>query len=463
MLARLLELSPLLILILLTAAVVGPLLVWLLARHPVVGCAMIIVAVPLTAGLGRGTIIPVFRVNEVLTVLVASALLLNRLLDRRRGPHCALDVPITVFVVGVVALPALVLASTLIPTEPDTWRKVLGPLEYLVVYLIFSRSQLDGAQRTRLLNLTMATSVVVAVMGLLQAADLFGVRGFLLTYYPRTGPVPGICEFGICRPTSLLEHWSAFGAYALLHYALALALESTEGVQFSRRWIRTVAVVNAVAVIASQTQAAVLGFVLVSLVLTVYWGRVPRAMGFVGASVIVGTALFWSQISARLAQQLAFGQSLTPESLATRNRYWSELFIPIASDRPWFGSGTVISSEVPARLVNFVDSEYLRMVFRGGVVGLALLLMLLVALVVAGLRSRSHSDPVVRALGAALVADIIALAIMGTTAEYLTFSGVSESLWMVAGMLSFALADRSVPSPAEATAQRVGRMVPARL
>ena len=63
----------------------------------------------------------------------------------------------------------------------------------------------------------------------------------------------------------------------------------------------------------------------------------------------------------------------------------------------------------------------------------------------------------------ALVADVVALAIMGTTAEYMTFSGVSESLWMIVGILSFAMADRGAHAPAEAERARAGPLVPARL
>ncbi len=438
--------GPLLLVVAVGALAVAPFVVWYVARHPYVGCAAIVVGVPLTAGLGRGTIIPFFRVNEVLAVLVAGALVLNRIVDRRRRPLGAMDLPIAIFVFGVVAIPALVLLVRPIEIEADTWRVVFGPLEFLVIYLIVSRSEFTPEQRLRLVRLAMGVSVVVAVAGFLQAADLLGVRGFLEAYYPRTGPVPGICEFGVCRPTSFLEHWSAFGAYALLHYALALGLDSTPGVPLSRRWTSGVAAINGVAVMASQTQAAVIGLVLVTIVLVVYRRRVPPAFGVVGVGVLAGTVVFWTQISTRLMQQVE--TSLVPESMATRARYWSELFVPIALDHVWFGNGTVISTEVPERLVNFVDSEYLRMVFRAGIGGVALLLMLLVALLHTGLRSRSHADPVVRGLGAALVADTVALAVMGLTAEYLSFSGVSESLWIVVGLVSAALARHPAAVPA---------------
>src|SRR5258708_12746416 len=90
-----------------------------------------------------------------------------------------------------------------------------------------------------------------------------------------------------------------------------------------------------------------------------------------------------------------------PESFAYRVRVWQAFFVPALSDHAFLGTGTVIPSEVPTPLTNFVDNEYLREAFRAGGVGIALLLTMFVTVAVLAWRSRASSDPIRRSLAAA--------------------------------------------------------------
>ncbi|MFN8639250.1 MAG: O-antigen ligase family protein [Dehalococcoidia bacterium] len=434
--------------VLVVVGVLGLIATWRIARDPFVGCALIVIGVPLTGGLRTAGIIPVLRVSELLTLLVAGALLLARMLDRTHYPLRPLDVPIAAFVLGIVTIPAFVLWGSGVTPEIDVLRRVLGPLQYLAVYAIFSRSLLDARQQRRLLDLAMAVSIVIAVFGILQMANFPGVRTFIDTAYP---PTADICAFGSCRPTSLLEHWSAFGAFALMNYTLALALASTPAVGIPRRWLALVATVNAVAVFASQTQATVIGLALATAVVAVHRRRVPGVAVVSGAAILAGLALLWPEVSGRFEQQLFYAGNLaTPESLLTRSRYWGEFFIPAILEHPWTGTGTVIPIDVPQRFIRFVDSEYLGMLFRAGAAGVVLLVVAMASMARAGIRGRAHPSPLVRALGAVLLADVVVLAAMGLTAEYLTFRGVSQTFWMTAGL--FALV--TMPASALAHAPR---------
>lgn len=351
-----------------------------------------------------------------------------------------MDVPIAAFALGIVLIPVLVLVEAGEPIGVDAVRRIVGPLQYLAVYGIFSRSRLTTEQQRLVLNLGMGTSIAVAVIGVLQLADAPGVRAFLEAVYP---PTADICAFGVCRPTSLLEHWSAFGAFALMQYTLALALGATPGVGISGRWLGLVAVANGLAVFASQTQAAIIGLAMATAIVGLHRRRLPAALGVVGAAMIVGVVLLWSEISQRFEQQLLYGGGLsTPESLLTRDRYWEEFFIPLVSEHLWTGTGTLLPTEVPSRFIRFVDSEYLGLLFRAGLLGLILLAVALAAMALAGARGRRDPRPLVRALGAVLLADVAVLAAMGLTAEYLTFRGVSQTLWMTAGVFALGTANR---------------------
>jgi O-antigen/teichoic acid export membrane protein len=317
------------------------------------------------------------------------------------------------------------------------WRVVFAPVQYLLIYLIFSRTHFGGRSLHAILNLAMAASVIVALIGLAQLADLPGVRPFISSYFPMDGSGEAICQFGVCRPDSLLEHWSAFGGFALLNFILALALASWRHPAFSVRWLTVVMAANAVAVLASQTQAVVIALIIASPVVLWHARRVPRQLLVVGVAILLGLAVFWPQVSARIDQQfssVASGSS-SPVSLETRFRYWNAYFLPTISDHLWTGTGTVIPGGVPGQLTAFVDNEYLRLAFRAGVVGVGALLVMLITVGVVGWRNRADPDPMAGAISATAVAYVVAFAIMGATGEYLTYAGLTQLFWMLIGVL----------------------------
>src|SRR5205823_6920400 len=147
-------------------------LVVVTARRPAVGCALFALLVPLTTGLGRGTIIPVFRPNEALLMMLIAGIILYRL--RRPEPRALsfLDVAVGSFALGTVVIAALVLfvSSPAQLKDLDNLRNVLAPLQLLAIYLVFSRTDLSSGSVARILKLTMVASVIV---GLVAVAQLF--------------------------------------------------------------------------------------------------------------------------------------------------------------------------------------------------------------------------------------------------------------------------------------------------
>jgi hypothetical protein len=418
------------------ALVVLGLTIW----RPVIGCLILVLAVPLTAGMGRNTVVPLVRPSEALTALVAVGMLAHFLPRRRRLGFTTLDLAVAAFAIGGAVIPWAVLYLSHQAAGIDTWQTVFAPLQYLLIYLMFSRLQPTEKGLRLALQLEMLASVIVGVIGLAQLADLPGVRDLIANTYPIGGQI-NICQYGVCRPTSLLDHWSSYGAFAVLNYAIALALVSTRRVGFSNRWLTLVMAVNAVAVLASQTQAAVVGLVLVTVIVLVHRRHVPRQLAMTAAGLALGLAIFWPQIQARLSQQLTSGgsSSSTPESLQTRFTYWGELYVPILREHLWTGTGTVISTDVPDRLTLYVDNEYVRMGLRAGIGGELLLVLMLAAVAAVGWRSRGSPRPIVQALGAMSMSYAIAIAVMGTTAEFLTFVGVTQLFWMIVGLLAGSL------------------------
>jgi O-antigen ligase len=78
----------------------------------------------------------------------------------------------------------------------------------------------------------------------------------------------------------------------------------------------------------------------------------------------------------------------------------------------WTGTGTVVPTQVTDRLAGYVDNEYLGMGLRGGILGEALLLLMLASVAVAGWRSRGSPRPLVQVLGAMALTSAIVLAVL---------------------------------------------------
>ncbi len=402
-----------LFLLMMAGLAAGLAFVALTAWRPAIGCGLFALSIPLTTGLGRGTIIPLLRPNEAILLMLLAGLALYHLRRRPQRPVTSLDLAVGSFAIGVVVIAVLVL------------------------FLSFSLDLHDfGPGRETVLKLTMAASVVVGLVAVAELANLPGVRAFMAAYYPAPVKPPGWDP--IYRPESTLGHYSAVGAFGALNYTLALSLATARHPAFSRVWLSLVMALNLAALVASLTWAPLLVMPLVTGLVLWHGRRVPPELGLSLAALALALLLFWPAVTARGTQQgvATAGQGLViPQTFQFRLNHWEEFFLPALADHVWLGTGTLIPSAVPDRLLDFVDNEYLREGFRAGVLGLALLASMLITIAVVGWRSRASPDPMRRSLGAACVALVVFFALIGMTAEYLFFGGVTQEFAMMLGLL----------------------------
>jgi hypothetical protein len=393
-------------------------------------------AIPLTAGLGRDTLIPQLRPSEAIAMAVLAGLILHRLWRPRSIVFTGLDLAVVGFALGSVLIPTLVLLLTPISAGLETWRTVLSPIQYLAVYVVFSRCEPSQGATRMILNLMMLASVVVAAISVAELLQP-SVRTAIAVYY-ETPILPGWDL--VYRPTSLLGHFSAVGAFGLMSFTAALALAANRVPGFNAAWLSLVMFVNIVSLLVSETWAPLVALPVVVALVFVFSRRIPPHAWLVFGVVVGSAILLWPFLSGRVDQQQVFvggGASLSvPETLQWRVRYWQEFFLPAASDNIWFGSGTTIPSMVPERINTFVDNEYLYAVFRAGLLGVALLLGVFATIGLVGWRERFSPAPAARAMGAVCLATVIAMALMGATSEYLTFAAVSQLFWMQIGLLA---------------------------
>ena len=428
---------------LLAAGALAVAALWLLTVwRPAIGCVALALAIPLTGGIPRGTVIPLLRINEVLLLIVAAGVLVHGLPRRRPLTFIGLDLAVLAFCLGGVLIPAAALKLGGADTDTGVWTTVLSPFQYLIVYLLFSRLQLGEGELRVLLNVTLLSSVIVALVAVAELVNAPGVRNLILTYYPPPPAAPGTVG-SVYRPTSLLGHFSAVGAFALFNLTLALALAAARQRGFSSIWLGVVMALNAAAMLATETWAPLLVAPLAILIVVLYTRHLPWQLALAPPAFLVAVVAFWSSVSARLLEQQGVRGSLLPESLQTRVGYWQDFFLPaLVNQHAWLGTGTVVPSEVPRPLVDFIDNGYLWMAYRAGLAGVLLMLLVLGAITVTGLSLASSSQSWHRAVGATCVAVVVSVALLEVTSEYLTFTSVTQEFWMLSGLLAAAATER---------------------
>jgi hypothetical protein len=436
------------------AGVLGAGVLWILTVwRPALGCALLVLGIPLTGGLARGSVVPVLRVNEALLLIIVSALVVRELPRRHRLAFTGLDLPVLAFCAGGVLIPWAVLSLQHSDTTIDDWRTVLAPVQYLLIYLIFSRVKFSQRDLRLLLNLAMLASVLVALVALAEVANVPGVRQAIIAYYPPPAPEPATVLTGY-RPTSFLGHYSAVGAFGVINLALALALAAARADGFNGIWLGVVMGLNAAAAVATVTLAPILVLPAAAVLIFLHVRHVPWQVAFAPVALLVALAALWPSVQARIQSQLASGSpgpgvssGLLPGSLQVRVGYWQDYFIPsLLNHGPWLGTGTLIPSDVPRPLITFVDNGYLWMGFRAGLLGVLLMVLLLVAIAIAGWSLRTAPAALQRAIGATAFASVLSLALMELTSEYLTFTSVTQEFWMLVGLVAAASALRR-PSP----------------
>jgi hypothetical protein len=437
----------------------GALFLGLTIWRPVFGCALLALAIPLTTGLGRDTLIPLLRPNEALLLVVALGLMAHYIPRRRSLAISGLDVLVGTFVVGSVLIPALLLFVSHYDADLDRWQTVLGPVQFLMVYLVFSRTELSDRSLRLCLKLAMLASVIVGVVAIIQLTGVFpAFRNLVETYYPRTAVH---AWEPLDRPTSLIGHFSSVGAFAVLNYSLALLIAAMRHPGFHGGWLSLVMGVNVASVLASLTLAPTIGLLPVTIAIIWYARRIPRQVLVVGIAGSLALVMLSPFLITRLEQQQIGsrpGQGLTiPQSLDGRLNLWQSFFFPALAQHIWLGTGTVIPSSVPETLNANVDNEYLGQAFRAGLVGVGLLILLLVGLGMAGWRCRESPTAWVRLLGGATLAYALLIAIIGISAEYLSYGGVAQPIAMVVGLLAGVARPPLRLAPAPAAASRAPR------
>src|SRR6476646_10651975 len=164
------------------------------AMRPALAAYALIVVTPLTAGIDRGSAIPLLRPNEAVAALVGGALLLRWLVTAREGWRLRLRLTpiewsLLAMAVASSVLPLMFMTLRQRPTTSDDLLYARVMWKFAAVYLIVRVSIRTEHQVRWCLRLSIGVAAVVAVIAILQALGLAHVREILSTYFVPNGNV----------------------------------------------------------------------------------------------------------------------------------------------------------------------------------------------------------------------------------------------------------------------------------
>ncbi|GAA2523188.1 murein biosynthesis integral membrane protein MurJ [Winogradskya humida] len=408
---------------------------WIVLR-PAVAAYLIIALTPITAGIDRGTLLPVLRPNEALCVFAGVALLVRYLLTVRTGSVRLvrinrIDLVLLGLAVCSSVVPLLMMVARHREITGDDLQHAIVLWKYLAVYLIVRFSIADRHQAYVCLVLSMGAAVVVCVIGILQSLDLFGVPKLLGTLWAPFGVERTLA---IGRGSSTLALAAAVADLAILNLAIAVGL-LLHGNRHRVLLAGVIAVCTFGALGAGEF-STILGLVVAMGALIVV-SKATRILGYALPLLMAGAVVMWPVIETRLAGfQSASG---LPESWIVRYHNLSTYFLPDLSAHGNWATGVRPSARVPAAHEEFgwvwIESGYVWLLWGGGLPLLGAYLWFVVVTVRRASAVARRATGVVATIGLAIAAVVTANAILMIFDPHLTYRGAADALFGLLALL----------------------------
>ena len=163
-----------------------------IALHPPLAAYLLVGVTPLVAGIDRGRLIPVLRPAEALELLAGGALLSRALILARDGGRSRwrmgpLDAAILALAVASSILPIAWMLVRGVAVVQDDVLYGLIIWKYYGLFLIVRASIRTDREIRNLLVVSVATGLVVAIVGIVQSLQLLGVPRLLSSLYSPYG------------------------------------------------------------------------------------------------------------------------------------------------------------------------------------------------------------------------------------------------------------------------------------
>jgi hypothetical protein len=427
--------------------------------RPALAAYLLIALTPLTAGINRGSALPVLRPQEAIALLVGTTLAARGLVRLRTGqlPKLRLDRLEWALVLMAVAssfVPLLWMAIRQQAISKDDVLYALVLWKYLGLYAIIRASVSTERQVRRCMWLSVSAACIVAALAILQSLGLFGIPGLLAHYYAPFGYTNAFAA----RGSATLGLPAATADLAIINLAVISGLWTRY-----RRYRPALAAGAALLIMgalsAGEFSSAIglfAGVICIAIVLSS-----PRLLwAFAPAALVAGYAL-----RPVIARRLSGFQSASglPVSWIGRLQnlqtyFWPKLF----SD--W---NFVLGVEPAARVVVstqatgyvWIESGYTWLLWGGGIPLLASFVFLVYAAARRGWRAARGGRDGSSVAGIAVFTAIILITILMVFDPHLTYRGSGDEFFI---LLALAVpravqAGRARQSPGAGQAVLAGR------
>ncbi|MCZ2836041.1 hypothetical protein [Modestobacter sp. VKM Ac-2985] len=421
------------------AGVVGIAMVALVAKHPRFAAYAYLAIGPLVVGLERGTALPLIRVNELLLAVLWLGLLAGPV---RRWAVQGFP-PIHLHVVDWCVLALAVFSSVtgllwmFVRSEPLTLDDILFALtlwKYLALYALVRIAIRQGEHARTALVLALASSAVVALLGILQVLQFGPVPGLLTPFVSADEP----------EKIEQLNAKSTIGgsiAFAdLMAILVAVSLSWFVLVRSSRPVTGVAAAIFAMATLASGQFSGVLGLIAVAITTGALLRILTRLAVLSIPLIVVAAIALRPALEARLLE-LDPNTGLPVQWTGDTGRLANlQTFIwpRLGEGLNWL-LGVQTSARIPApesyREWIWIESGYTWLLWNGGV---PLLLAFMAYVAFAGracwrtISSTAH--PAFRIAAIAALAGLVQLSLLMVVDTHLTMRGTADFLFPLVAM-----------------------------
>jgi hypothetical protein len=441
------------------AGVMALTLAAIVAARPQVGAYLFLFANPLIVGIARGDLIPILRPNELLLILLLAAwaarIVLRLLAGRTVRPEFnSIDLAMFFLAVTSSVFPLLLRYNRGLPVTSDDFLYAIVLWKYLLLYWFYRGSVTTASQVTCCLWLSMTSAAVVAIVGLLQVANLFGIPELLSTYYdaPFTAFQGPVTE----RATSTLASPFSTADVMIMNLVVALACLRTRP---NRGWLLIAAAGLFLAgCIAAASFSGFIGLAVALVTFGFITGRILQLSAVGIPAAAVAAVALWPVIAERLAgfsRPTGMPQSWEGRLNNLQNFFFPELF----ANFHWL-TGVRPAARLPApeawREWVYIESGYVWLLWIGGVpLFLAFLFFVWVSWRHLRTAIRNHADSVGAAAMASL-AYLMVIVVLMLLDPHLTIRGSADLFFPLLALASVRVPDADAMPAAPALGRRPG-------
>jgi hypothetical protein len=411
-----------------------------LAQRPELAVYLLVLVAPACAGLQRGLLVPGLRVSEA-AIVGLGALVLIFAPRARRPAWSGVEYSLLAYAAFTVILGGYDLAIRHAALDFEELGTLLGPLQFVVLLRVVIVAMGREEHRIRAAHLMLGAATVVALLALAQAADLGPTRSVLTTltggslYSKSLG-------LGVGRITGPFNIWHELAGFLMPSILVSLSLGLSFGSRSRRLCYALVCAVTTMALI-STAAAGILIATTLGAVYICWKHRVLHiALALAVPVVIVAILAFGSILGHRAEQQYAAPSATAyqipyaPQSVSYRYSLFRVQNGPALAGRWATGYGPDLPPQLSLSSFPYSETAYVSVLLRGGVVLLALFLLLIAVTLRAARRAQRQAETDFQwSIATAVWVTTIGYVFLQLIESYLRDAGPPHAFWAWVGLM----------------------------